>query len=85
METVQHFAELILTPGVLLLIFFLLNRRIDDLRTNMKSDHANLSEQLKLVDQHLSEKIDSIDKRLESLRQDFTRHLETHLTKQSNP
>ena len=73
------------------------NKRISDLRDQMKNDHANLAKQMELGDQRLSEKIDSVDKRLSDkidsvqsgleslrqdfklLRQDFIRHLESHI------
>ena len=62
------------------------NKRINDLRDQMKNDHANLAKQMELGDQRLSEKIDSVQGGLEALRQDFKllrqdfiRHLEFHI------
>ncbi len=63
--------ELFLTPGVLALgiamlaiMFRMTHKRIDDLRSQMVSDHNHLSEKLEVIDHRLSEKIDAVDKRL---------------------
>ena len=63
--------ELLLTPGVLALGIAMLaimlrmtHKRIDDLRSQMVSNHNHLSEKLDTVDRKLSEKIDTLDKRL---------------------
>ena len=63
--------ELLLTPGILALgiamlaiMFRMTHRRIDDLRSQMVSDHNHLSEKLDAVDKRLSESISSADKRL---------------------
>ena len=61
-------AEIVLTPGVLLFVFYMLNKRIDDLKSEMKSDHANLA---KLVS--------GIDGRLRELNDHFIKHLEYHV------
>jgi hypothetical protein len=65
-------AELVLTPGVLLFVFYMLNKRIDDLKSEMKSDHANLA---KLVG--------GIDVRLRELNDHFIKHLEFHVQDRS--
>lgn len=66
-------AEIVLTPGVLLFVFYMLNKRIDDLKSEMKSDHANLA---KLVS--------GIDGRLRELNDHFIKHLEYHVQDRSN-
>ena len=65
-------AELVLTPGVLIFVFYMLNKRIDDLKSEMKSDHANLA---KLVG--------GIDVRLRELNDHFIKHLEFHVQDRS--
>ena len=63
--------ELLLTPGILALgiamlaiMFRMTHKRIDDLRSQMVSNHNHLSEKLDAVDKRLSEKIDDVDERL---------------------
>ena len=56
-----------------------MNRRIDDLRSEMKSDHAKLASALG----DLSSVVLGIDKRLENLNQTMTRHLEFHAANKS--
>ena len=41
--SLEKVAEIVLTPSVLLFVFYMLNKRIDDLKSEMKSDHANLA------------------------------------------
>ena len=66
--------ELLLTPGILALgiamlaiMFRMTHKRIDDLRSQMVSDHNHLSEKLDAVDKRLSENIDAVDKRLSGM------------------
>ena len=66
--SLEKIAEIVLTPGVLLFVFYMLNKRIDDLKSEMKSDHANLA---KLVG--------GIDGRLGELNDHFIKHLEFHV------
>ena len=70
--SLEKIAELVLTPGVLLFVFYMLNKRIDDLKSEMKSDHANLA---KLVG--------GIDVRLRELNDHFIKHLEFHVQDRS--
>ena len=46
-----------------------INKRIDELRSKMDSDHANLAKM-----------VESVDRRLENLSQNFVNHLEFHAT-----
>ena len=70
--SLEKVAELVLTPGVLLFVFYMLNKRIDDLKSEMKSDHANLA---KLVS--------GVDGRLRELNDHFIKHLEFHVQNRS--
>ena len=70
--SLEKVAEIVLTPGILLFVFYMLNKRIDDLKSEMKSDHANLA---KLVG--------GIDGRLRELNDHFIKHLEFHVQDRS--
>ena len=66
--------QLLLTPGVLALgiamlaiMFRTTHKRIDDLRSQLVSDHNHLSQKLEVIDHRLSEKIDATDKRLSGM------------------
>lgn len=63
--------ELLLTPGasilgiaILAIMFRMTHKRIDDLRSQTVSNHNHLSEKLDAVDKRLSEKIGTVDSRL---------------------
>ena len=44
MNLVEKIVEIVLTPGVLLFIFFMLNKRIDDLARSINGVDARLKE-----------------------------------------
>jgi predicted PurR-regulated permease PerM len=83
-STALNIGAMIISPAVLIpvIIFMIntvnkridkldtsINKRIDDLRSKMDSDHANLAKM-----------VESVDKRLENLNQNFVNHLEFHAT-----
>ena len=83
MNTVLNIGIAIISPALIIsvMIFMInsVNKRIDDLRSEMKSDHAKLASALG----DLSSVVQGIDKRLENLNQTMTRHLEFHATNKS--
>ena len=83
MNTVLNIGIAIISPALIIsvMIFMInsVNKRIDDLRSEMKSDHAKLASALG----DLSSVVLGIDKRLENLNQTMTRHLEFHATNKS--
>ena len=44
MSSIEKIAEIILTPGVLVFVFLMLNKRIDDLRGEIKDVREDLRE-----------------------------------------
>ena len=83
MNTVLNIGIAIISPALIIsvMIFMInsVNKRIDDLRSEMKSDHAKLASALG----DLSSVVQGIDKRLENLNQTMTRHLEFHASNKS--
>ena len=83
MNTVLNIGIAIISPALIIsvMIFMInsVNKRIDDLRSEMKSDHAKLANALG----DLSSVVQGIDKRLENLNQTMTRHLEFHASNKS--
>ena len=83
MNTILNIGIAIISPALIIsvMIFMInsVNKRIDDLRSEMKSDHAKLANALG----DLSSVVLGIDKRLENLNQTMTRHLEFHATNKS--
>ena len=75
-------SQLFLPALIISVMIFMINsvnKRIDDLRSEMKSDHAKLANALG----DLSSVVQGIDKRLENLNQTMTRHLEFHASNKS--
>ena len=83
MNTILNIGIAIISPALIIsvMIFMInsVNKRIDDLRSEMKSDHAKLSNAMG----ELSSVVLGLDKRLENLNQTTTRHLEFHATNKS--
>ncbi len=83
MNTVLNIGIAIISPALIIsvMIFMInsVNKRIDDLRSEMKSDHAKLASALG----DLSSVVQGIDQRLENLNQTMTRHLEFHASNKS--
>ena len=83
MNTILNIGIAIISPALIIsvMIFMInsVNKRIDDLRSEMKSDHAKLANALG----DLSSVVLGIDKRLENLNQTMTRHLEFHASNKS--
>ena len=83
MNTVLNIGIAIISPALIIsvMIFMInsVNKRIDDLRSEMKSDHAKLANAVG----DLSSVVLGIDKRLENLNQTMTRHLEFHASNKS--
>ena len=83
MNTILNIGIAVISPALIIsvMIFMInsVNKRIDDLRSEMKSDHAKLANALG----DLSSVVQGIDKRLENLNQTMTRHLEFHATNKS--
>ena len=83
MNTILNIGIAIISPALIIsvMIFMInsVNKRIDDLRSEMKSDHAKLANALG----DLSSVVQGVDKRLENLNQTMTRHLEFHATNKS--
>ena len=83
MNTALNIGIAIISPALIIsvMIFMInsVNKRIDDLRSEMKSDHAKLASALG----DLSSVVLGIDKRLENLNQTMTRHLEFHASNKS--
>ena len=83
MNTMLNIGIAIISPALIIsvMIFMInsVNKRIDDLRSEMKSDHAKLASALG----DLASVVQGIDQRLENLNQTMTRHLEFHATNKS--
>ena len=83
MNTILNIGIAVISPALIIsvMIFMInsVNKRIDDLRSEMKSDHAKLANAVG----DLSSVVLGIDKRLENLNQTMTRHLEFHATNKS--
>ena len=90
MNTILNIGIAIISPALIISVMIFMinsvnkriddsNKRIDDLKSEMKSDHAKLSNALG----DLSSVVQGIDKRLENLNQTTTRHLEFHATNKS--
>ena len=83
MNTILNIGIAIISPALIIsvMIFMInsVNKRIDDLRSEMKSDHEKLANALG----DLSSVVQRIDKRLENLNQTMTRHLEFHASNKS--
>ena len=83
MNTILNIGIAVISPALIIsvMIFMInsVNKRIDDLRSEMKSDHAKLANAVG----DLSSVVLGLDKRLENLNQTMTRHLEFHATNKS--
>ena len=80
MNTILNIGVAIISPALIIsvMIFMInsVNKRIDDLKSEMKSDHEKLANAMG----ELSSVVQGLDKRLENLNQTMTRHLEFHAT-----
>ena len=77
----------VVSPAVMIYIAVMINKRIDDLKSKMESDHAHLAQIVENVDIKLSGMVNNLDKkvtdinyRLENLNQNFIDHLTYHAT-----
>ena len=78
MNTMLNIGVMIISPaiviGVMAFMTNSVNKRIDDLRSEMKSEHEKLANAIR----ELASVVQGIDKRVENLNQTMTRHLEFH-------
>ena len=83
MNTILNIGIAVISPALIIsvMIFMInsVNKRIDDLKSEIKSDHEKLANALS----DLSSVVQGLDKRLENLNQTMTRHLEFHATNKS--
>ena len=76
--TLGQIGAIIVSPAVMLYIATMINKRIDDLKSKMDSDHANLAKMVEGVRQEVKDVRNHFDKRLDTPNQNFIDHLAHH-------